>query len=335
MKKYLFILSVYLFIACWDRQENDITAPEIPNYTLSATVVDIDLNEPLAAISVIITAGQLSYPVAFNSDTLITNDQGQFFIENLVIGNYELTFHRDGQPVLIYRYFQGYEDKDITFNLPSVYDIENVLENYNNIKFTVFDDPVKEQMNGLALIETQNDSEDNMLQLDLIFAHWTETDSWKIPLKINDIGLVNLCYGSNAMNFFLMYSADSSLFNFILDDGMIYTAHHKKLSFPGLDVYWWDHRLYLASKGLISIYTDESMEWQQELFFTNPEAWLTSICRDSSYFWISDINDQFLYQCDLDLNILKTYAPFFKNQRMTITDMAMDSKSNIWFVIRK
>jgi hypothetical protein len=102
-----------------------------------------------------------------------------------------------------------------------------------------------------------------------------------------------------------------------------------------LDVYWWDHRLYLASKGLISVYTDDTLEWQQELSFANPEAWLTSICRDGLYFWITDINDQFLYQCDLELNILKTYAPFFKNQRMTITDMAMDSKSNIWFVIRK
>ncbi|MCK4813638.1 MAG: carboxypeptidase regulatory-like domain-containing protein [Candidatus Marinimicrobia bacterium] len=334
MKKYLFIISILIFVACWDKQDNQVTEPETPNYTFSGTVLDMDSSEPLAGISMAITYWDLSYPVEFKPDTYLTNDQGQFLVENLVVGNYEFTFYRDGFPVLIYNYSQGYQERNITFKLPTVYVVEKVFTNYSKAKFSVFDSTENEEIHGLALIDTDNGAEDNLFQFELVLSNWGKTDSWKLPINFNDIGLVNLCYGSNTSNFFLMHLADANLYNLVIDDQRIRIANQKTLSFSGLDVFWWNNLIYISANGMVGVYDTDTLQLQQELLFTKSNAWLTSICRDSSYFWITDINEQYLYQCDLNLNIIKTYAPFYSSDRVTILDMSMDAAGNIWFVIR-
>ena len=76
-------------MSCWEKQKHEITAPIIPNYTLSGLVQDMDLGEVLAGREVKIEPHSLVYADAEMINMMDTSDtSGHYQLDFVMPGTY-------------------------------------------------------------------------------------------------------------------------------------------------------------------------------------------------------------------------------------------------------
>jgi hypothetical protein len=333
MKKYfILITTVISIIACLDRQDHQITEPDIPNYTLNGIVTDIDSNEPLSNVVVDIKLLQTSNPVPFQSKQDTSDDLGFFSFDSVYVGSYQITFLRDSYPVVEHGYFQQYKDSSLTFALPSPFSILHLFNLYSNSKISFFPDIPS----GLAMQRGLTDLEESIFILEYYEGKndWIKGQGLKNPISAINGYPNNIAYTSHADSFFLSYSPDQ-LYKLAVDDDTINITDTISLPFEAWDIYCWQDSFYTSLENEIHVFSQQGMQWQQSLQVSLSDIFITSFVRDEQYFWIADRNTGKLYQCDLQLNILKTYVTFYANERFYISDLALNFNRDLWFISKQ
>jgi WD40 repeat protein len=341
MEKIFIILIaiILLFLSCWDRQSHEISAPIIPTYNLKSKIIDIDTRKFLPDIEVKLEASQLSDgSVDFKSQLVTSNESGEVTFENLYIGVYKLYFYRDRFLILQRGYFQNYGDSTLTIELPTPFclsdstdfaAIANVqeFENYRDSKFAFSPD------SNLVLISTPFDGINMRLFVkDIGDGRWIQQQAFQNPVQFVEGGLVNdiSFYPGDPKKFFVAFPYQNQLNLLSFGEGKPIVLDTLSLDNEPWAIYTWDRYLYLSNENSINIYDLETSQFVQQLYMEFTDINITTFLRDNNFFWITDINTGNLYKCNLQLETLRTYIPFNQDERIFITDMAMDNGGKFW-----
>ena len=106
-----------IFLSCWERQDEKITAPETPKYDISGRVVSSLTNEPLSQVKVILT-GRVKYNDQEEAVNFIieqvTAENGTFILQDVPGGfPYSLILENDGYKTEANDLIMSYMDRDI------------------------------------------------------------------------------------------------------------------------------------------------------------------------------------------------------------------------------
>ncbi|MCF7805343.1 MAG: carboxypeptidase-like regulatory domain-containing protein [Candidatus Marinimicrobia bacterium] len=105
--------------SCWDKQDHSITRPEVPRYTLTGSLVDMDdTAQPVASGRIIIRPIDLHYEVSPVAMESASDSVGMFQIDSVVPGNYIVELFRDGYKVAEREFSMNYESTSRIYGLP-------------------------------------------------------------------------------------------------------------------------------------------------------------------------------------------------------------------------
>lgn len=93
--KLLFILLLTT-LACWNRQDHNVTRPVIPHYLYNGTAVGYDSGESLEGIIVELAATKMLYDIEFSTQTDTTDSSGNFSFDPVYPGYYTWRVKTDG-----------------------------------------------------------------------------------------------------------------------------------------------------------------------------------------------------------------------------------------------
>jgi len=120
-RSIVLLLLILLFVNCWKEQEHEISAPEIPNYTLSGYTYDIDSHDIITNSEVTLVAVDLVYDDAeFVSASDTTDSTGYYNFSNITPGTYSLNVKTGRFRVLSEEIVVDHEDKIKDLKLPKV-----------------------------------------------------------------------------------------------------------------------------------------------------------------------------------------------------------------------
>jgi len=137
--KFTFLVFLIIFLNCWERQEHQTTVPEIPNYTLSGNITDIDSGEFLSGCYVNLSAVQLIYAdAAFDGADDTTDNAGAYEFQGITPGQYDITIKRNLIDVLTKPIVVEHSDKIVNLELPKALIAYKKHEPYPSITFTGF-----------------------------------------------------------------------------------------------------------------------------------------------------------------------------------------------------
>ncbi len=339
-----FILLSFIIWACWEKQSHEIMAPEPAHYQLSGIVNDIDLNEALDSIRVKITTIQLLETSKSFSKTTFTDAQGRFLFDTLYAGTYQIRFYRDGYEVLKKRYFQNYNDSTITFPLPDVYYIpgSKLIAKYSEFHPDYYDGhPLRmvkfsfhsEEPFFIVVTDTLGSDADTVFfrhKWDSEKRQWIRIQQYAKITEIK-IGDVNICFGKNASYFYLVDIRKQILYKIRFTATYLKEEERYSLPYPANDIYYAGGKIYISALDKIYVFNEISFNFESELTTSRPDIYITSFFIDNLYIWLSDNEADLLYQCDHELNILKTYVPYVSYGIYNINELSYDFTGKDWY----
>ena len=140
MRFYKIILIQFfllLSLQCWKQQQHDIIVPEIPNYTLSGTIKDIDTGEIITESKINLTATSLVYADAEFNGAIDTSDtSGYYEFKGITPGEYLITVKRGNYKVTTESVVVEHRDKTFAIELPKALLAYIKYDPYRFITFT-------------------------------------------------------------------------------------------------------------------------------------------------------------------------------------------------------
>ena len=324
------LFMILILFGCWEKQDHEITAPQIPYYHFEGNVKDIDLGEELDSIFVNIYAIQLLESPSFRPKTTITDVNGNFAFDSIYVGTYDLIFYRSGYPVLTKSYFQNYNDTTLSFYLSDVYYIgaAQTLQAYTEFqKFA----PSKFSFHptrGYLLI--LNQSGIHRFKWESSLQQWIFLNSYQIPLEKYKIYNLNIAFGKDATYFYLAQKPDL-LHKILMNINYLEIEQSVNLTHYVWDVYYLNDSLYIPSEDQLYVYDEKTFSLQRSATISRQDINISCFYRDKLYFWAADNISGRIYQCDKNLNILKSYVPFTKEGKLVINEMSIDFENKVWF----
>ncbi|MBN1154863.1 hypothetical protein JXB12_08120 [candidate division KSB1 bacterium] len=114
------LLIMMLCLNCWEVQDNQVTAPEIPNYRFSGHTFDIDSHETLPNCVVTLNSVELIYDTEFTPTFDTTDSMGYYCFNDVTPGTYQIEVKRGRFIVLSQNVVVQHEDRDLDLDLPKV-----------------------------------------------------------------------------------------------------------------------------------------------------------------------------------------------------------------------
>ncbi len=286
--------------------------------------------EPLDSIAVHIRAIQLAEAPAFIPKKTITDQNGNFAFDTIYVGTYELLFYRNNYPVLSTSYFQNYADTSLYFYCPDVYYITasqtleaySEFKNYRPAKFSFH--PANMFLISLTGWGIHRFKWESSLK------QWIHLRSYWNLLVDYSLENTNIAFGKDATYFYLVQKPDN-LHKIKVHVDYLETEQTIRLTHDAWDVYCSNDSLYIPSQNQVYIYDETTLSLQRVIPISNQDINISCFYRDNIYFWAADKISGRLYQCDKNMNILRTYATFTKNGKFVIKEMSIDFEKKVWF----
>ena len=117
---YIFIICIPLVLSCWNKQNNDVTRPLIPNYIFSGQAVDMDSAEPLPGISIKLQGVNMLYEKDFGTQVLQTDSLGMFAFDSVYPGSYNLSMERNGFFINETKFEMSHRDSSALLLVPKI-----------------------------------------------------------------------------------------------------------------------------------------------------------------------------------------------------------------------
>lgn len=111
---------------CFNKQEHQVTAPEMPNYQISVQVIDVNDRSPLSGASVIFKGEYLLYDCSEGPFQTETDEQGKTLLTGMCPGFYSITAAVNGVAVQEQRFELKHGDTTVVIQLPSLMKAEFV-----------------------------------------------------------------------------------------------------------------------------------------------------------------------------------------------------------------
>jgi len=329
--KFSFLLFLIIFLNCWERQENQTTAPEIPYYTLSGNITDIDSGELLSGCYVNLSAVQLIYTDAeFDGATDTTDNAGAFEFKGITPGQYNMIIKRDQVDVLTKAIVVEHADKIVNLESPKALIAYEKYEPNPSITFT-----------GFCWIASQTLAAVGMWQ-----EHADDVALWKLVTGDFNRGLEVLGPGSDdpnpsswgltyLVNYWTAGSSTTGPKIYALNSGNGYLQGETSVPFPIRDLTSDGSHLW-ATVSVGKIYQFSShpsvIENEYDYHLGNPAG----IAWDGEVIWVNDSHENLVFKYDENMNVRSTYCPVYidyAKRQFTVNGidyMAFDFGGNLW-----
>ena len=336
---YIF-LSLFVFLQCWKKQHHEITAPEIPRYTISGTIKDIDTDEIIAGSAIHITAdSHIAFDDTAYKEVSDTSDtSGYYELEGLPPGIYHLGVKRGEYEVTVETVFLGYRDTTFDIGLPKI------LISHTNYQFSGKQNWLKypllyglywKSRSRLAVI-TQDQSD----RWRIIEGNYTSgfsivgTQFWKENPKLWGLTYLYNYWTCGGTNF------DAKLYAIYPGKGYVESEINvsyliKDLTDNGSNIW------ATASIGKIIKYGNHPSVIEKIYDF--PASNPAGIAWDGENIWTngynistSSSNQNFIYKHDQEMNVEQTFCPIYEDNLYNyfiireISYLSFDFNGNLW-----
>lgn len=331
--RYFALICGLLFGGCWEKQNNEIMRPDIPSYSLQVTVKDIDFKSPADSILVQLSPIMLSETDDYSSHEAWTDYHGEVLFDSVYVGSYYLHFFKNDVLLRTYGYFQKYADSSMTAFVPGIFEIsENqrldfipVLKNYHPNYFSF----------------SQNSWYSLLFAGDSIFrfkwdtnqSQWTQLQAFKNIININNLSSGAIQLGQNSYDFYMTVRPDSLYKIHILPASLV-IEKAIKMDFFVRDVYYYAGRLYVAGIDQVHVYNESDLSPIETFNINQDDFYIQTLYIDQNYIWIFEEYKKWLYQCDLGLNVLRTYQPVIGTLPCVIADASKDYNGKLWYLLK-
>jgi len=325
----IFIAFLILNLSCYKHQDHGILAPETPNYVVSGVITDIDSNEKLANIEIHLNGAPLFHDTNFTGAIDTTDSLGNYSFAGIVPGEYLLVAKRMNFEVAE-KYFLIfiYEDRTVDLAIPKPLvtrkeyscsrrdfpDFEGFCWKYADtfagVSLCSCGHRVLEGnfSEGFAVIGDKRFQKENPPFRGLAFLdrYWT-CDSTKILSVSSSTGQVE----STIVVGYELYDL---------------TADASHL--------WALARIPNSRQYKILKYGNNPS--MLEKVYELPYSQRGGIAWDGQNIWTSDSGDNLIYQYNREMQVIKTYKPFFVNLYnvpffiRNIVYLACDSNGKLW-----
>ncbi len=322
--RIIFVLFLFIFNGCWKHQEHDIAAPEIPSYTLSGTVTDIDSGEILLGSEVTIHAVSLMYETDFYTATDTTDSLGGYTFD-AIPGNYWVSAKRGRYEVYNGAMTMPHAEKRFDIQLPKVLTTQVV---YQPSGYPAFQGMTWRGASLLAAVgwwQQYRRVFQGSFSQGFSAIHpsvFYRENPYFYGLAFN--GVFWSCGGS---------SADPVIYS--IDPGVGNISGETEVPYLLIDLTWDGNHLWASTK------TFKILEFSQHpsILLNEYESPVRSpggIAWDGEHIWTSATQENRIYRHDSEMTVDLTFAPIYLDEwyNPTFLDdiyyLAFDFQGNLW-----
>ncbi len=117
----LFFSMFFLFSSsCFNKQDNDITKPNVPEYVLSGSTLDYVTGEPVPNTQLRIQSVAMLYDISFPTRTITSDSMGNYTIDPVYPGSYAIQIVKDDcllKPIPIQI---EHENRELSLDVPQI-----------------------------------------------------------------------------------------------------------------------------------------------------------------------------------------------------------------------
>ncbi len=117
----IYLILCLICMSCFNKQDNDITKPNVPEYILSGSTLDYVTGEPVPNVGVNIKAVMLNYTVDFPEQSVQSDSLGRYVIDPVYPGGYTISVVKDNYKLHEKSIQIEHENRDLLLNIPDIY----------------------------------------------------------------------------------------------------------------------------------------------------------------------------------------------------------------------
>jgi len=335
-KIFFCILGVLLVSNCWKKQENEITRPVIPHYTLSGNTLDYDSGKIRPHTQVKIQAVQLLYDVQFNMILVESDSNGHFIVDPVYPGDYFLIVHTNDAWHSTQKIGITHGDKDITIKVPKIIYSKILLNKYTGNRSNEFFYPMKNAAFGIAGSKCFINCNRvwGSVTNPAIGVFYLKWNNWyfekSFTPSINYNNLRNMTVGTEKI---YMLTKDDSILTFNRWTGYPEGLKKVPVNVFGLTFNTIDKNLYACSH--TEIFRLNPVDYSITETFPASSQYLNAMAFNKNIFTYD--NAEFLLsEYDENMNVKATYViidPENNYQINSIYDFDFDTYNNLWIMV--
>ncbi len=117
----LFFSIIFLFnSSCFNKQDHDITKPNVPEYILSGSTLDYVTGEPVSNTQIRVQGVAMLYDISFPTQTITSDSVGNYIIDPVYPGSYTIQIIKDDCLLKPQNIQIGHEDREFSLNVPEI-----------------------------------------------------------------------------------------------------------------------------------------------------------------------------------------------------------------------
>ena len=337
IKNILLIILFVLLLNCWQKQDHEITRPEIPRYTLSGITVDIDTEKILPKTTIKIQPVQLLYDVQFNMTMIESDSNGYFAIDPIYPGDYTLTVNSGDSWHSTQKIEISHADKDITIKVPKIIYCKTFLYKYTGNNSNEFFFP----MENAAFCITGSKCLINCVRVwgsvtnpaiavfNLKWNNWYFDKSYTPTLNYNNLG--KMTAGTEKI---YISTKDDSILTMNRWTGYVERTTKAPVYIHSLAYNTIDKNLYTCSH--TEIYILDPVDYSIIKTFQAPSEYLDAMAFNKNIYTYDNM-EYLLRLHDENMNVLSSYAIIDPNSRYQIQDIYdfdFDTYNNLWVMVK-
>ena len=333
----LFFIIVFLSaLNCWQKQDHEITRPEVPHYILSGKTIDYDTQKSLPHTTIKIQPVQLLYDVQFNTALIESDSNGNFALDPIYPGDYTLTVYSGDSWHSSRKFGITHADRDITIKVPKIIFSKFLLKKYTGNSSNEFYYPMENAAFGIAESKCfincnrvwGSVTNPAIVVLNLKWNNWYYEKSFTPSLNYNNIR--NMTIG---MEKIYILTKDDSILTMNRWTGYQERIGKVPENIFGLTFNTIDKNLYACSH--TEIFRLNPVDYSITNTYSTSSQYLNAMAFNKNIYTYDNI-EYLLRFHDENMNVLTTYAIIDPNSRYQIKniyDFDFDTYNNLWIMV--
>ncbi len=329
---FITLLTLALFINCWNKQENDVTRPVIPQYTFSGEILDYD-SEMALETEIELSEYRMLYDVSFGTQTVSTDSAGQFLFETVYPGYYTFRVKREDVWLSEQKLQVEHSDTSAIIKIPNLFFADRFSS--TGPKPALACSGQYAWVLNRSYLKRYNSGKEYLEIFDLLNVFKQNSDVWftenNFEDKLNEKNISAMAFCREGV---AAIAQPDTLLLFNRWDGTISSTLKLSRSVNGLSFHAQTGNLYSCSQSTIFKHNVDS-KLIESIYPTEFPSLRALAYYKTIYSY--DNSEFFLRRHDSDLNVTDTYVIIdnkTSSQISNIYDMSFDGYGNLWYTVQ-
>lgn len=307
---FLFLIMV-LLLSCWEKQKHEITAPIVPNYTLSGLIRDTDSHELLAGCEVKIYPQSLIYADVEMIQLVDTCDvSGYYQIDSVTPGTYFVYVKRGSYKVKEAIIMVEHQDKLFDVSIPKALMSHSIYMKgsaYGTRDYPKFNGICWINQSMLAGIWGWKDYSDDPLRWRVVNGNYSMGFTIIGEKKLSNEN--PMMWGLTYLNTYLACGNKKIV---SIHPGMGHIQSELQIAYAPLDITNDGKTIWITSSNrkVIQLNSNASQIIQ---IYDIPTEIPGGIAWDGKNLWSGDLQENLIYKHDHDFKVNLTFCPIYED----------------------